>query len=101
MKPPFILLGATSILLLLTGCASGDLSARNEFKESRPVFSSSLVNEHAEAIIRANPEADPSTAYQIAKRRLVGSDKSSKRELKQRAARQEFQEDLADVLGTQ
>lgn len=97
MKSPFILLGATSILLLLTGCASADISARNESRGARPVSSSSLVNEHAESIRQANPEAN---AYAIAKRRLVGPDKPSKRELKQRAARQEFQENLADVLGT-
>ena len=100
MKPPFLLLGATSILLLLTGCASSDISARTTSSEPRPVFSSSLESEHAESIIQANPEVDPSVAYEIAKRRFGSPDKPSKAELKKRAARQEFQEDLADVLGT-
>lgn len=100
MKTPFILLGAASTLLLLTGCASSDLSVRSEFQGSPPVLSNTLVREHAEAIIQANPEVPDSTAHAIAKRRFGGPDKPGKKELKKRAARDEFREDLVDVLGT-
>ena len=100
MKASFILLGITSILLLLTGCASSDLSVRSEFQGPPPVLSRQLVQSEAEAIIQANPELDQPTAYKIAKRRFGGTEKPSKKELKQRTARQEFREDLAEVLGT-
>ncbi len=99
MKPRFILLGISSILLLLTGCASSVLSVPSEFPGPPPVLSRQLVQSEAEAIIQANPELDQPTAYKIAHRRFGESDKSSKKELKQRAARQKFRDDLAEVLG--
>lgn len=100
MKTPFKLLGSASILLLLVGCASSDSFVRIENRNSLPIPSNSLVQEHAESLIRANPDIDEATAYQITKRRLVGTNEPSKEELKLKVARQEFRDDLADALGT-
>lgn len=100
MKPPFILPGLTSMVLLLSGCASSDLSVRSDFAGSPPTLSRPLLKDQAESIIQANPDVSHAMAYKIAQRRFGSSDNPSKKELKQRAARQEFRDDLVEVLGT-
>ncbi len=99
MKPLLMLLVSSSILILFTQCATSDISERRVYRSSIPVPTRSLVQDHAEGLIQANPEVSHSTAYSIAERRLGAPDKPSKREIKQQAARQEFRDDLANVLG--
>lgn len=99
LPPRCLLLAAALVWPSLSGCASADTSARNDYGNASFNPMSHRIEEHAEAMIRANPDMAKSEAYEITRRRFAGTDQRNRNNAVDPEANDDFNEDFKRVMG--